>query len=33
MMNLQKNCTYNEKLILNIVGNLFESKNGYENFD
>ena len=25
--------TYNEKLILNIVGNLFESKNGYENFD
>lgn len=28
-----KNYTYNEKLILNIVGNLFESKNGYENFD
>lgn len=25
--------TYNEKLILNIIVNLFESKNGYENFD
>lgn len=25
--------TYNEKLILDIIGNLFESKNGYENFD
>lgn len=25
--------TYNEKLILNILGNLFESKNGYKNID